>query len=765
MLPKNYKSSYWSYKVDTVSIAEWLARTAEKHGYPVDSLAKPTGPRLKGRARKEAKARVLKEYVISIADFVKLAEFIVSVKDPVVSVPAQFFHLLEEVIIRRQKVNDVCFAATADDANRARHHHFVVQLQRVRDILGPRRRQTSNIPDDDAFIKIWRDQLQDPGIKKLQEQYKVAGSDDQEERYLASYFLIMDTIYIRGYLKSLWSCYKQGLIDIMVVSTVTNTAVDLVRRIEEEFDQNFPTHGNYEEKIAFYFSAESHTIGVDPDERVPGDPFNIELYDAADKVMLPCFSMIEAFSRMWLEREPGNFPDLKKGYFGEYKSENNRTNMSNRDRFTEDKTVLGEILPDLFLLAEREPDFADDEVTKAARLVSQQKYPFWAVFAFQMLLDINYQLRESLFLPFHDLRQQVDSIKRTIDKHSTFHNNPNTRNLFNIYNGAFGYVKKFIHHVAEDDVISRLTNGSTEAFRLLKRHPLRCGILILAIRGELQRHSINFTNSSGAIIQTCDLYKFLSKKGLLRRHWTDLELVVRLHSHVIEFAKPLLTAIGDHFRRVPVSQGDPATSPTARQRENITQIPSATIEMEQLLPVSNIFIGQLWHKRDKLMLTPQNINDIIIKEFPPLAETIPDQRPDRVFLYANIGVKDTESLWKKWGNITPLQFLGNIATSMETEVSVLLFDYLEAHRNCWKILLDINSRCSQTLEAVVGSRYIEADHQLPWISVYIRLATNEVEETGEVRYLYEVDGQSPRLLEDVAEYFNMISESESPVLL
>lgn len=62
MLPDYLSSSYARYKEDTHTIASWLANTAAQHGYkdgssvkPVE-VKKPAQGRLKGKARKEAKA-------------------------------------------------------------------------------------------------------------------------------------------------------------------------------------------------------------------------------------------------------------------------------------------------------------------------------------------------------------------------------------------------------------------------------------------------------------------------------------------------------------------------------------------------------------------------------------------------------------------------------------------------------------------------------------------------------------------------------------
>lgn len=51
------KTTYKEYKEDTASIAGWLAANAVKVGYKILSPIPQGGTRLKGKARKEAKAK------------------------------------------------------------------------------------------------------------------------------------------------------------------------------------------------------------------------------------------------------------------------------------------------------------------------------------------------------------------------------------------------------------------------------------------------------------------------------------------------------------------------------------------------------------------------------------------------------------------------------------------------------------------------------------------------------------------------------------
>lgn len=117
MLTPALKSIYQKYKADTDLVAEWLAVTAKTNGYEV-AVTTPTatGGRLKGKARKLAKAGAAKAsqtvssgspgngipapkstHLIKIKDFEALATFVSKVND--LKIPRYFVVALDRVII------------------------------------------------------------------------------------------------------------------------------------------------------------------------------------------------------------------------------------------------------------------------------------------------------------------------------------------------------------------------------------------------------------------------------------------------------------------------------------------------------------------------------------------------------------------------------------------------------------------------------------------------------------------------------------------
>lgn len=120
MLTPALKSIYQKYKADTDLVAEWLAVTAKTNGYEVAATTPTgTGGRLKGKARKLAKAGAAKAsqtatvgvssgspgngtaapkstHLIKIKDFEALATFVSKVND--LKIPKDFVFALDRVI-------------------------------------------------------------------------------------------------------------------------------------------------------------------------------------------------------------------------------------------------------------------------------------------------------------------------------------------------------------------------------------------------------------------------------------------------------------------------------------------------------------------------------------------------------------------------------------------------------------------------------------------------------------------------------------------
>ena len=169
MPPSLLANTYRRYKQDTDDIATWLATTANQFGFSTvtlkDNSKNPTqqkSQRLKGKARKQAKQissddtlpkdtspkdtspddtspkDTSPKYTISVKDFIAFAEFLAP--KPNVQVPAPVWETLERAIRLRQGHKDYhAQQQAADNQTGDGHAYFLGVLEKVRDLLRPRR--------------------------------------------------------------------------------------------------------------------------------------------------------------------------------------------------------------------------------------------------------------------------------------------------------------------------------------------------------------------------------------------------------------------------------------------------------------------------------------------------------------------------------------------------------------------------------------------------------------------------------------------------
>ncbi|KAE8449379.1 hypothetical protein EG329_008280 [Mollisiaceae sp. DMI_Dod_QoI] len=165
MLPDNIASSYSRYKADTNTFVTWLHATAIASGYnaPITTITNPlsetsanipppTGGRLKGKARKDAKAKIDKESetkksepkrVLPTIQLIKQAQAVVASQKRV-QVPISIQRLLQEAIQARKRCAKWFMNVLTEDKEREKldksnhsHEYFIKVLEKTFDILKP----------------------------------------------------------------------------------------------------------------------------------------------------------------------------------------------------------------------------------------------------------------------------------------------------------------------------------------------------------------------------------------------------------------------------------------------------------------------------------------------------------------------------------------------------------------------------------------------------------------------------------------------------
>ena len=313
--------------------ARKLAREAAKAALP-----KQPGP----QSNDETRAK--KVYTIARKDFIALANFIASYDKPVVQVPAAFLTLVNRSIRLRQRHARWYSQDLTEETlkSNATHDYFIGVLEKVRDTLKIRCSSYVSVPpttsqDDTAetsnlFGSLAIEESSDiisnaqTPTKTLQdeqpesnEQYIAEEVKTMQEKYMAAHCLFHDIAKIREFVSKVWSVEA---FDLMNCAVVTNTAIDLVRQAQRDYEKEFGTDLNYEEVAGYFYGAQCHSKGLDPSKRAAAnDPINFEAADIANFVMLPVYVLLSSFKDVLSE---GHIPVSKPGHLGSYDPSSDR---------------------------------------------------------------------------------------------------------------------------------------------------------------------------------------------------------------------------------------------------------------------------------------------------------------------------------------------------------------------------------------------------------------------------------------------------------
>ncbi|KAI4861932.1 hypothetical protein F4820DRAFT_41118 [Hypoxylon rubiginosum] len=432
-------STYKQYKEDTEAIAGWLAYNSRRCGYQIDGPL-PPGPanapssRLKGKARKQARSAGAKpataqtvlrpQYAINVSDFNRMAKAIADFK-PKLAIPKALDNLFSRAIdARRQFTEWYQRSSHGEEGSNKRHAHFTGVLASAWEILRPfEPARTSHVkkrPADapkpepvatlaNRFANLEVEQSCDVGVDTetststgQEDDYKltdvapvtiVKSEEDLEEDFFFAIFAFMQELdEVRAYIRHTWLGYKKGIMELIVASLLTNTAIQLVRRAEHELDLMIQRPKKYPASrypvwhfpdIFIYATHEEDLAkeGRDLDSFLtPSARYHIMGCSHADLCLSETFS---ALKHCLYEFKARRGQSLLAG------------NVPHHEKAPETFVRIKDMLPCFQGISRTMAEaFASDEVTSGIGLMfDSQTIPIWVAFAVQALLDIQDELK------------------------------------------------------------------------------------------------------------------------------------------------------------------------------------------------------------------------------------------------------------------------------------------------------------------------------------------------------------------------------------
>ncbi|KAI9893136.1 MAG: hypothetical protein M1814_000684 [Vezdaea aestivalis] len=858
MLPKYLLSTYRQYKTDTDAVATWIAEKARLCGCSPELLgAEPMASKSKKASRKKGKKgnkkrapgvaknqqsngansntaspfpSIKPKYLIPLRNFIPLAESIIESIEPAID-PSRCERNIV-LPVNKKKTPDKQKDNQPKEENG--HTYFVKILETIRSILQPRMPAKFCEPDtshlggvtaekksvDDRVRNLFENlELEEPSdgflnlppVPKSETVTEVAHSEygiqpesDANEEFLAFQCLLEDLYRIRVYLQGSWETYKRGEIDIVAISVMTDTAIEFARCLEEEFDESFPSHPDYETLFGLLYFSICLSLGRDPANREQvGDQFDFGVYKEVKWTMIPTWNTLSSFVDAV---EPGVLLSYKPGHFRVYDPSSDRNQKAPRDQFWEDQILLLETLGELqaVTLGWKEVP-AQDALMRAIRLISRgsKVIPIRAIFAFQVYLDVHQIFRDQVSTGYESLKSSTIAIKLAIEGTLRMLETVSIQNWPKRNNRALTDILLQIEQWIETDQVhathTRLARSArlnlapaAVPFCLFKRHPLYCGLLLFDIRGKTQDAGIMFANAWGSVLYTAQLYTAVRKESLLNQSWQDMELFLQLHGSKSIFIGEEPQAMADYIKRYLLTMGYSATTFAKNRRKgNAKASDTGPRSLKSVCPVYDILAKHHHLRHQRAPLSQSEIEAILeehierksIKEEQDLhAASVVDQgaskhqesvdkqqstRSEPAITDSNSSeARNALEKVKKCAKIgmEPVILLNVLSNTLHRETLGLYFDYFSLHRNCWDLLRTVREALDSQLSNYFGPKYIEDENQLPFIVGYIFMAAAAIDcNKGPFKpRLHET--VTSKLLVSSGETMGKVLESEVPTL-
>lgn len=576
MLPESLKNAFQLYKRDTNAIATWLANTANNNGHPVHTNGKEPSGRLKGKARKQAKAAAAatneevsssnkkQTYLLHLRDFIPLATFIAGV-EPQIQVPLFMAVTIQRVIEVRRTVSRIMGTKdeNRDEESDASHLHFVGVLEQVRDILGqhmkvdtidistlqigPTDTETGFTAEDDKenasrnpfdILNLYEtteqvpDQAEAASHSELIVEYEPEPEDKYHEACMAFMSLLKAVLHQRQKVRELWYNFRIGNVFLGPAAVGTNEAIDICRKMEEDVASFINKETSVSHMLMVVFTIMCQLEGQDLKMSGRSKGPNFDTYENASITMWNVSRLLQQFI---LDNRQGSM-SIYNGSRGWYDETLDNASSTNRQRYYQDDRALSEILSDIRVLGiVSDKRTIEDEFTRGVHtLLDTEEVTLWQCFAAQVYLDALHELQGNLDLAWSEMAATSAVIKSSL---ASALEEPGDVRLVEFWRDMEESLKELKSAASEwdSDPIARYKTEHgfpAEPKQFLRRHPLYCGVWMHEMRARFHEAGVNFASAFGYVHQTYQLYHALKQERLLGpfAYWMDMLVLFEIVS-------------------------------------------------------------------------------------------------------------------------------------------------------------------------------------------------------------------------------------------
>ena len=598
--------------------------------------------------------------------------------------------------------------------------------------------------------------------------YDIEAEDEAERLCFALFCLFEDINKLRQYVYQIWESFHQQESELISVSIVTNTAIEIVRRLEDDFKKEFPKQSSTKEIITIPYGIRSLLKGRDPSSRErPDDMIDMVCYEESDWVMLSVFMLLDSFLKVI---QPGQAPFYKPGHFGIYDPTRSWSHLSDRQKMQDDKLVLLERLPSIVVLASNvQYGIAEDEFTRGIGVMAKTKtVPLWVVFAAQCFLESHHALREDVSMAYDKLKYEATIIRNGAQGTSEYHKDLKFANWPKQNDDTMTHllVNQVDRHVLNDKVHAAMKRAHRglpipEPFYIHQQHPLWCGIMLFSLHLHAQELGTTLVNAWGSALYAAHLYNAVRQEKSCENTWPEMEALIQIHSEERmlvggrpkdpdQYLKRFLICMG--YSTVPFHQGNRSRGIKASK-----QGPRSLLEVS---PVARLFKkrfmegGSAGALLDDLTLLEEFLNNRFESKtdwstFPTGNPSNSSERAVDLEVQARAAGSRVSKKLAQTQELHPVELLLALYGSIEDETSELSFDYFGFHQKCWSLLRVVQKELHQSLLPYVdGPGYLDNETQLPFVVGYI-FATAAQSDKAAKQFLKLKEGQktTSRLLQ------------------
>ncbi|TGJ79058.1 hypothetical protein E0Z10_g9708 [Xylaria hypoxylon] len=737
---------YPKYKKDTKTVAQWLDTTSKAYGF-ISSR----------RGQQPAGAK--ETYTIGIADFGHMAEFLLHKEH--VSIPSYIWTSLSRAIRYRSTYGSYLQLRRQDEAKDKNHLFFIDVLRNVQSVLSRISKPAATVntsaglyvPQPATVEDDVEDHTSIPIRTKVPPEPTQDGvifqpwEEDDEEALFQWRLFNVDVQRLRKQIRQLWELYRTGHLNLAGVAIAHNMAIHMVRKMEQDIHPVFERWGGYANLSMAHFVQRYVGTAVDVEEanarldrlhskegitNAPTVKAIIDGFDIAEEEML--FAWQALGSETWTWRQCGSYGSYN-GKWGPFRPRDDRQNMTNLEKYNQDKAVACQVVLDVQILAiflNSSLGMKLDELSTAIEdivpwgwqdlkyshkkflpcdtkhshknfLPWDTKITFRAVFATQLLLDSIHVLGTSVDRPSKELLDKTARIFKSAKGLREFYEGHGALALGSLPGPSYvESIERTAKFWQREDPIAEFRRhmanppkpAAEKVSALLKHNAPLCGWWMQIVQAASYPLSIMIANSISLPMACARLYFAFVQEGLVPTgSWPDMDAFSTLHRGDLWVGTAPKS--GQYLKNLMLAGGN-----------SIVNLASDARSLSQ--PIR--------HERVKFLTPSLKVSERILDAFVDRkVEGLSEEDLERLMTDTKLRWYNGKAVrpcfhhgWDKVGgrkednptsSDTYNPFL-RLAQAIDAETLEQSFDYMSLNRVCWMVLRELIKKGRPILDAI-----------------------------------------------------------------